>query len=136
LSEHEKDPAWLKNKGNSLFKQGNFDSAAHAYSMALKITPKNPNLFLNRAAAYQQLRKLHKAVSDCQAAIDLLQPAVDDNKSQRAKAFSRRGAAFLGLEMYKQALEDTQHAYDLTRDARILRDAEKIKCKLGIENKN
>lgn len=89
LSEHEKDPIWLKNKGNSLFKQGNFDSAAHAYSMALKITPKDPNLFLNRAAAYHQLRKLHKSVSDCQAAIDLLQPAVEDNKNQRAKAFSR-----------------------------------------------
>ena len=89
LSEHENDPTWLKNKGNSLYKQGNFDSAAHAYSMALKITPKDPNLFLNRAAAYQQMRKLHKAVSDCQAAIDLLQPAVEDNKNQRAKAFSR-----------------------------------------------
>lgn len=71
----------------------------------------------------------YKAINDCQQSIEILQPAVPSNLKQRAKAFSRRGAAFAKLGMYDNAFDDTKHAYDLIRDPKIqndLRDLEKL----------
>ena len=127
LMEHEKDPIWLKDKGNRLYKAGDFVSATHAYTLAIKITPNNPNLYLNRAASYLNSNMLHKAISDCQNSIEILTPPVKDNLLQRAKAFSRRGAAFTKLGMFEQALDDTKHAFELTRDEKIGKDLENIR---------
>merc|ERR1712127_177433 len=61
----------------------NYRSALHAYDMALKITPKDPNLYLNRALGFMKIDNLHKCVDDCQMAIELLTPVVEDNRVQR-----------------------------------------------------
>lgn len=130
LMDHEKDPEWLKNKGIKLFKAGDFISATHAFSMALSITPSDPNLYLNRAASYLKSDHCHKAISDCQQVIELLTPACESNKTQRAKAFARRGAAFTNIGMYARAMDDTKHAYDLTRDPKLQEDLRFIEAQM------
>ena len=135
LRENEKDPVWLKNKGNNLLKTENYRSALHAYDMALKITPKDPNLYLNRALGFMKINNLHKCVDDCQMAIELLTPAVEDNRVQRAKAFTRRGVAFSGLGVFKRAVDDMKHAYDLTKCAKLKADLEVLEGKMVEDDK-
>ena len=135
LKENEKDPIWLKNKGNSLLKSENYRPALHAYDMALKITPKDPNLYLNRALGFMKINNLHKCIDDCQMAIELLVPAVEDNRVQRAKAFARRAAGFSGLGVYKRAVEDMKHVYELTRSDKVKTDLEELEKKLILDEK-
>jgi len=127
LKEHEKDPVWLKEKGNKLLRTDNLESAAHAYTLALKITPNDPTLYLNRAAAHLKFKNHGKCIDDCEKAINLLTPPVEQNKNMRAKAFVRRSAAFTALGMFDRAIDDLQHAHALTGDSKLKDDLLRLK---------
>ncbi|OPJ70609.1 dynein axonemal assembly factor 4 isoform X3 [Patagioenas fasciata] len=64
LKEEEKNPDWLKDKGNKMFATGNYLAAVNAYNLAVRLNNKLPLLYLNRAACHLKLRNLHKAVED------------------------------------------------------------------------
>ncbi|KAL5970901.1 Dynein assembly factor 4 axonemal, partial [Taenia solium] len=102
LSEAEKDPIWLQKKAAALFKAGDFEAAAFAYTEALKRAPKLPSLYLNRSACYLQTRNFFRALEDASMALDLLKPAVPQNLNSRIKAHVRRGVAFCNLQMLKE----------------------------------
>ena len=48
----DKDPVWLKDKGDHFFGRGDFNGAANAYSKALKEDPLFSMARLNRAATF------------------------------------------------------------------------------------
>uniref|UniRef100_A0A8C4PYG3 Dynein axonemal assembly factor 4 n=1 Tax=Eptatretus burgeri TaxID=7764 RepID=A0A8C4PYG3_EPTBU len=100
LSNDEKDPKWLKEKGNKLFSSGCFQAAINAYTLAIRLNNKNHVLYSNRAACHLKLRNFHKAIEDSTRALDLLVPAVDVNAIARAKAYVRRGTAFCELQLF------------------------------------
>ncbi|XP_061450816.1 dynein axonemal assembly factor 4 isoform X2 [Rhineura floridana] len=102
LKEEEKNPDWLKDKGNKMFATGNYLAAVNAYNLAIRISNKIPTLYLNRAACHLRLRNLHKAIEDSSKALDLLTPPVPNNAKARVKAHVRRGAAFCELELYAE----------------------------------
>nr|XP_056721891.1 dynein axonemal assembly factor 4 [Euleptes europaea] len=128
LSEEEKNPDWLKDKGNKMFATGNYLAAVSAYNLAVRINNKIPALYLNRAACHLRLRNLHKAIEDSSKALDLLTPPVPDNANARVKAHVRRGTAFCELELYAEGLQDYMAALKIepTNDS-IAEDAEKIR---------
>ncbi|XP_050759461.1 dynein axonemal assembly factor 4 isoform X2 [Gymnogyps californianus] len=64
LKEEEKNPDWLKDKGNKMFATGNYLAAVNAYNLAVWLNNKLPLLYLNRAACHLKLRNLHKAIED------------------------------------------------------------------------
>ncbi|KAK7832692.1 hypothetical protein U0070_026888 [Myodes glareolus] len=64
LKEEEKNPDWLKEKGNKLFATENYLAAVDAYNLAIRLNSKIPLLYLNRAACHLKLRNLHKAIED------------------------------------------------------------------------
>ncbi|XP_053127806.1 dynein axonemal assembly factor 4 isoform X2 [Hemicordylus capensis] len=105
LKEEEKNPEWLKDKGNKMFATGNYLAAANAYNLAIRINNKIPALYLNRAACHLRLRNLHKTIEDSSKALDLLTPPVPDNAKARVKAHVRRGTAFCELELYAEGKE-------------------------------
>ncbi|XP_074773310.1 dynein axonemal assembly factor 4 isoform X2 [Athene noctua] len=104
LKEEEKNPDWLKDKGNKMFATGNYLAAVNAYNLAVRLNNKLPLLYLNRAACHLQLRNLHKAIEDSSKALELLTPPVRDNENARVKAYVRRGTAFCQLELYAEGL--------------------------------
>lgn len=53
-----KNPLWLKDKGDSFFKDKNYISAIEAYSEALKIDSKLLSSFMNRSICYMKAFKL------------------------------------------------------------------------------
>ncbi|KAK0155994.1 Dynein assembly factor 4, axonemal [Merluccius polli] len=106
LNNEERNPDWLKEKGDKYFATGNYHCAVNAYNLAIRLNRKIPAFYSNRAACHLKLRNLHKAVEDTSHALDLLTPPVADNASARARAHVRRGTAFCELELYTEGLQD------------------------------
>ncbi|ELK29307.1 Dyslexia susceptibility 1 candidate protein 1 protein like protein [Myotis davidii] len=128
LKEEEKNPEWLKDKGNKLFATENYLAAINAYNLAIRLNTKIPLLYLNRAACHLKLKNLHKAIEDSSKALELLTPPVADNANARMKAYVRRGTAFCQLELYVEGLQDYEAALKIDPSNRIVQnDAEKIR---------
>ncbi|XP_076912563.1 uncharacterized protein LOC143570936 [Bidens hawaiensis] len=87
----------LKDQGNQFFKAGNYLKAAALYTQAIKKDPSNPTLYSNRAAAFLNLVKLQKALSDAETTISL-NPSWD-------KGYFRKGCVLEAMERYDDALE-------------------------------
>ncbi|XP_001378179.2 dynein axonemal assembly factor 4 isoform X2 [Monodelphis domestica] len=128
LKEEEKNPEWLKEKGNTLFGTENYLAAINAYNLAIRLNNKIPSLYLNRAACHLKLKNLHKTIEDSSKALELLIPHVADNANARMKAHVRRGTAFCQLELYVEGLQDYEAALKIDPSNRILqKDAKKIR---------
>ncbi|XP_065497951.1 dynein axonemal assembly factor 4 [Caloenas nicobarica] len=128
LKEEEKNPDWLKDKGNKMFATGNYLAAVNAYNLAVRLNNKLPLLYLNRAACHLKLRNLHKAIEDSSKALELLTPPVPDNENARVKAYVRRGTAFCQLELYTEGLQDYEAALKINpKNKTVEKDAEKIR---------
>uniref|UniRef100_A0A667I0M1 Dynein axonemal assembly factor 4 n=1 Tax=Lynx canadensis TaxID=61383 RepID=A0A667I0M1_LYNCA len=128
LKEEEKNPEWLKDKGNKLFATENYLAAINAYNLAIRLNNKIPLLYLNRAACHLKLKNLHKAIEDSSKALELLTPPVADNANGRVKAHIRRGTAFCQLELYVEGLQDYEAALKIDPSNEIVQnDAEKIR---------
>ncbi|XP_074487600.1 dynein axonemal assembly factor 4 [Sebastes fasciatus] len=110
LMENERDPDWLKDKGDKCFAIGDYLGAVNAYNLAIKLNRKIPALYSNRAACHLKLKNLHKAIEDSSQALDLLTPPVAANAAARARANVRRGSAFCQLQLYAEGLQDYQAA--------------------------
>ncbi|XP_013929210.1 PREDICTED: RNA polymerase II-associated protein 3 isoform X1 [Thamnophis sirtalis] len=94
-----------KEKGNTYFKQRNYDAAIECYTKGMNADPYNPALPTNRASAFFRLKKFSVAESDCNLALAL-------NKNY-IKAYNRRGAARFVLGKFKGAKEDYEKVLEL-----------------------
>lgn len=97
-----------KEKGNTFFKDGNYDDAIECYTRGMAADPYNPVLPTNRATSFFRLKKYAVAESDCNLAIAL--------DSKYFKAYARRGAARFALKKYEPALEDYEMVLQLDPD--------------------
>ena len=61
----DKDPVWLKDKGDHFFKRNDFYSALNAYSKALEIDKEFMMCRLNRATAWLKMRAFQNCIDDC-----------------------------------------------------------------------
>lgn len=131
LRPEERNPQWLKEKGDDFLSKKNYLAAISAYSTAIKTNPKFFELYLNRAAAHFQMENYYKCVADCSSAYDLLTPALSLNVKARAICLARRGGALCKLGMLKQGYDELVAAIKLTPDDEVLkRDAEMVRCQL------
>ncbi|XP_051953472.1 dynein assembly factor 4, axonemal [Xyrauchen texanus] len=128
LSEEERNPEWLKEKGDKFFMAENYQAAINAYNLAIKLNRKFAALFSNRAACHLKLRNCHKAIEDSSQALELLTPAVTANATARLKAHVRRGTAFCELELYVEGLQDFQAALEIDpHNAALKADTDRIR---------
>lgn len=116
-SSHHKD------KGNELFKLGQFGQAAELYARASQALPSGHILLIvtqnNRAAALLKVGEYRETITECdrsillvqgpdgQGANDVLPTDLGVNlKDQLGKALMRRATAYENLEKYKEAKDD------------------------------
>ncbi|KAL6107435.1 dnaaf4 [Pungitius sinensis] len=127
LKEEQRNPDWLKDKGDKCFVSGDHLGAVNAYSLAIRLNRKIPALYSNRAACHLKLNNLHKAIEDSSQALDLLTPPVAANAAARTKANVRRGSAFCQLQLYAEGLHDYQAALKIEPDNEALQaDTQRI----------
>uniref|UniRef100_A0A182M6D7 Dynein axonemal assembly factor 4 n=1 Tax=Anopheles culicifacies TaxID=139723 RepID=A0A182M6D7_9DIPT len=106
LRPDERNPEWLKQRGDTFFQQKNFLAAISAYSAGIRLTKDYYALFLNRSAAHLALENYQRCAEDCSAALELLQPAVESNRKARVACLARRAAALVKLGFLQQGYEE------------------------------
>ncbi|OAD60638.1 Dyslexia susceptibility 1 candidate 1 protein [Eufriesea mexicana] len=94
LRLEERDPQWLKDKGDS--------------EMA--------SLYANRSAAHYALENYYKCMEDCSKALELMEPKCESNRESRAKCHARRGAALCKLSAPQHGIPELEAALVLTPD--------------------
>ena len=102
-----------KDEGNVHFKKGAFAEAIACYNEAIELDPEQPAFYTNRAFCHIRMENYGLAIADSTVAIEL--------DKTFAKAYYRRGSAYMGLGKYKLARNDFKSLTQLKpndRDAR------------------
>ena len=74
----ERDPVWLKGKGDDFYRARDFAGAVNAYTAALEADPKMAAALSNRAACNLQLQQFQGCVDDCSTLLALLDVEGDE----------------------------------------------------------
>ncbi|CAK9802207.1 Dynein axonemal assembly factor 4 [Anthophora quadrimaculata] len=114
LRPEERDPQWLKDKGDEFFKVGNYLAAISAYSYGIKISEKMASLYVNRSAAHYALENYCRCIDDCSKALELMEPKCESNRESRARCHARRGAALCKLSAPQHGIPELEAALELT----------------------
>ncbi|KAJ3693881.1 hypothetical protein LUZ60_009361 [Juncus effusus] len=127
-SNHQKAEE-LKVSANEAFKSNKFAQAIELYSEAIELNESNAVYWANRAFAHTKLEEYGSAVLDATKAIEL--------DPKYSKGYYRRGAAYLAMGKFKDALKDFQQVKRLCPkdpDAtRKLKECEKAVQKIRFE---
>ncbi|XP_063242051.1 stress-induced-phosphoprotein 1 [Bacillus rossius redtenbacheri] len=99
LAEEEKE------KGNELFKRGDYATAVKHYTEAIKRNPDDPKYYSNRAACYTKLAAFDLGLRDCDKCLEL------DPKF--IKGWIRKGKILQGMQEHGKAISAYQKAIEL-----------------------
>ena len=119
---NERNPEFLKDRGNNFFRAKNYEAAVNVFSEAVSLNPSLPQLFANRAACYLAMGKLDMCITDCCRALELYYPVVPSNQAARAKVFARRGSAYAQSNQLHLAVQDYEAAMTLIPGDKQLSD--------------
>ncbi|KAG5849102.1 protein unc-45 homolog A-like [Anguilla rostrata] len=117
VNREEKDPASLREEGNSHFKNGNIEGALCCYTKALNLSGNQSEsaiLYRNRAACYLKLEDYTKAEADASKALD--------TDPGDVKARFRRAQAMQKLGRLDQAFLDAQKCAQLDPKNKAFQD--------------
>lgn len=94
-----------KEKGNELFKNGDYITAVKHYTEAINRNPSDPKLYSNRAACYTKLAAFDLGLKDCEKCIEL------DDKF--IKGWLRKGKILEGMSQKRRAFFAYQKALEI-----------------------
>ncbi|KAK4876355.1 hypothetical protein RN001_012777 [Aquatica leii] len=94
-----------KEKGNELFKKGDYASAVRHYTEAIKRNPDDFKLYSNRAACYTKLAAFDLGLKDCDKCVEL------DPKF--IKGWIRKGCILQGMQQSNKAIVAFQKALEI-----------------------
>lgn len=105
----------FKNEGNILFKNKEYKKSIQKYNEAIKLIDDNEIFYSNRAACYQSLNQLDKAIKDCNKAIKL--------NSSFIKAYIRLGSIYLIKGDRSKSLSNYEKVLTLDSDNQTAKEA-------------
>lgn len=94
-----------KERGNELFKKGDYGTAVKHYSEAIKRNPDDPKLYSNRAACYTKLAAFDLGLKDCERCLELDEKFI--------KGWIRKGKILQGMQQPSKAIAAYQSALAL-----------------------
>ena len=136
----QRDPAWLKDRGDRYFRMGDHRAAEEAYSLVLNQFASSimgqaidcvTACYSNRAACRIQLKRYLEASEDCGHALAIMSKArcvteypkaEDAQKRCRMRLLARRGTSFAKSGVLHRALTDLRRAVELC-DGKMPSDA-------------
>ncbi|XP_043259375.1 dynein axonemal assembly factor 4-like [Colletes gigas] len=121
LLPEERDPQWLKDKGDEFFKDGNYLGAINAYTYGIKISDKMASLYVNRSAAQYALENYRRCAEDCSKALELMVPKCEGNRESRARCHARLGAALCKLSSPQHGIPELEAALKLMPDDKSIK---------------
>ncbi|XP_021603934.1 serine/threonine-protein phosphatase 5 isoform X1 [Manihot esculenta] len=119
----------IKVLANEAFKARKYAQAIDLYTQAIELNSQNAVYWANRAFAHTKLEEYGSAIQDASKAIEI--------DPKYSKGYYRRGAAFLAMGKFKEALKDFQQVKKLCPNdpdaAKKLKECEKAVMKLKFE---
>lgn len=119
----------LKLRANDAFKANKFSQAVELYDQAIDLNGSNAVYWANRAFAHTKLEEYGSAVQDATKAIEI--------DPKYSKGYYRRGAAYLAMGKFKEALKDFQQVKRICPNdpdaTRKLKECEKAVQKIRFE---
>jgi len=113
----EKDPVWLKDKGDHFFKRNDFTAAISAYSKALAADKTFLAGYLNRAACWIKMRQFANAISDCEDIEGILNGIKAEEREgdtfyakMHARMLIKKGAAQSWVSRFDEAVTTFKEA--------------------------
>ena len=114
IDVEDKDPVWLKDKGDHFFKRFDYNAALNAYTKAIKEDPEFLSGRLNRATCFLKLRGFVPASDDCTDIINQIEKVKpEEYQSDKmfydklmARALVKRGAAQSFMSCFDEAIVD------------------------------
>ncbi|GLV45861.1 hypothetical protein CBL_11658 [Carabus blaptoides fortunei] len=132
LRPEERNPQWLKEKGDEFFKAKNYLGAISAYTTGIKISNNLTSLYVNRSAAHFACGNLHKSIEDCSTALELMTPICQANLNARARCLARRGAALCKLGLIREGASEMEAALKLIpNDESLKQDLQTVQAELN-----
>ncbi|KAL1129222.1 hypothetical protein AAG570_013751, partial [Ranatra chinensis] len=116
LRPEENDPQWLLDKGQSFYKYKNYLGAVSAYTHAIGLCEKMPELYVARSTAQIALGNHRRVIKDTTKALELLRPHTESNSNMRFDCYYNRGQALLKLGLVRAAESDLEEAVALRPD--------------------
>ncbi|KAJ9172864.1 hypothetical protein P3X46_016060 [Hevea brasiliensis] len=119
----------IKVLANEAFKAYKFGQAIDLYTQAIELNGQNAFYWANRAFAHTKLEEYGCAIQDASKAIEI--------DPKYSKGYYRRGAAFLAMGKFKEALRDFQQVKKICPNdpdaIKKLKECEKAVMKLKFE---
>jgi serine/threonine-protein phosphatase 5 len=119
----------IKLLANEAFKGHKYSQAIDLYTQAIELNSENAVYWANRSLAHTKLEEYGSAIQDASKAVEI------DRKY--SKGYYRRGAAYLAMGKFKDALKDFQQVKRLCPNdpdaAKKLKECEKAVMKLKFE---
>ncbi len=113
----DKDPVWLKDKGDHFYKRSDYYSALNAYSKSLEFDKEFLMARLNRATTWLKTRCFENAVEDCQDIqnyISGLKAEERDNDEfytrMMARSYLKMGAGLAWISKFDESVESLTKA--------------------------
>lgn len=122
LRPEEKDPVFLLAKGNEFLKNKNYLGAISAYSFAIKLSEKYPDLYRMRSEAQFAVGNMQRTIEDCSKALELMKPEVSANFLERIECIVRRGKALFRFGLREQGFREIEVAYKMQPDNEELKE--------------
>mmetsp|Transcript_36900 Transcript_36900/g.56494 ORF Transcript_36900/g.56494 Transcript_36900/m.56494 type:complete len:394 (+) Transcript_36900:815-1996(+) len=116
----DKDPLWLKDKGDHFYERNDYHSALNAYSKSIENDKEFLMSRLNRATTFIRMRWFPAAVDECDD-IEKMVNAIPEKERQEdqdyylkmlARSFLKRGAAQAWLSQFDAAVSDFKKAME------------------------
>lgn len=111
----ERDPVWLKDKGDHFFWKHDYNAALWTYCKAIEADWEFLKVYLNWATTFIKMRKFENCIEDCDDIIKKISDVKEEEKQDDpfyikvlARAYVKWGAANAFLSKLSQAVDDIE----------------------------
>jgi dyslexia susceptibility 1 candidate gene 1 protein len=114
----DKDPLWLKDKGDHFYKRCDFYSAINAYSKSLENEKDFLMARLNRGTCFLKMRIYQGCIDECDKIEEMIKALPEKERIEddvfyakiQGRVYLKRGAAYAWLSQYEAAIYDYEKA--------------------------